>query len=384
MNFTAGLLLIFLNIFLPGLIFLRFYFVGEFSKQFNTRVPVARLAFYSLIPGLILLIGMIWIYSVCGTNFTASNALQIYIDLLTSEGELQEETTNFLNNDLKRFIYFNLWNYSLAAFLGIGFHYLIRKSGVDKKLKLLRFKNPWYYIFSGEILKFKKFLNAVSDLDINELEEDTNVLTTYADVLVEQSGESRMYTGYVVDYELDTENSNQLDKIYLLDAHKYKYLDGDKKTFKKKKIPGHLFVIDYTQVQNLNLTYVPSLVRKEKKKTRKEKRRRAIVRTINFLVAGIIILFLTSFLFNFPNFGPATNELYVLPWLQKFFLFGAIVMGVGNYILWFGSEKARTEFLQYHSSLIETLLPKIKLKWIYFITMLVYLILFFVYSFIAN
>lgn len=40
MNATFGTLLIIVNLFLPGILFLRFYYSGEHAKQFNTRIPI--------------------------------------------------------------------------------------------------------------------------------------------------------------------------------------------------------------------------------------------------------------------------------------------------------------------------------------------------------
>lgn len=266
MTFTAGLLLVFLNVFLSGLIFLRFYFIGEFSKQFNTRVPIIRLAFYALIPGLIVFSLGIVIYSACWPKFELSQALEIYVDLLNPKGRFSSQTKHFLDYNLTAFVCYNLTSYAFAMFAGFLLHFLVQKTNLDKKSKLFRFKNTWYYVFSGEILKFKKFLNADPNLQLNSIEKKQHSRVTYADVLCEENGKSKLYTGYVVDYELDQENMHQLDRIYLLDAHRFDKNPSPSRiqgSFIRKDIHGHLFVIDYKNVINLNLTYVPSKRRKK-------------------------------------------------------------------------------------------------------------------------
>lgn len=265
MSITAGLLLVFLNIFLPGLIFLRSYFKGEFSKQFNTRVPILRLAFYSLIPGIVFFLLSVSVYPFFDTNFKLSEGLEVYRNLLSTDGDLSVGSKKFLNNHIWIYLIFLCCAYFSAGFFGVLLHYIVRKANLDKKYKILRFKNYWYYIFSGEVAKFSKFDKAITSINIENIDNQSDVLITYADILVDECGKSKLYTGYILDYELDQENINTLDKIYLLDAHKYNSIKAENKRFKfqpgfiKKPIPGHLFVIDYKKVLNLNLTYVPSL-----------------------------------------------------------------------------------------------------------------------------
>lgn len=191
-----------------------------------------------------------------------SQALEIYADLLNSDGEFAPQTVHFLNHNLTSFVYYNICIYGSAIFFGFLLHYLIQKLDWDKKTKLLRFKNIWYYVFSGEILKFKKFLKASIDVKIDAMTKDQNTIVTYADVLCEENGTTKLYTGYLVDYDLDSNDMHQLDKIYLLDAHRYEKCDSKQFKFQSnyslRDIKGHLFVVDYQRVINLNLTYVPS------------------------------------------------------------------------------------------------------------------------------
>lgn len=262
MNFTAGLLFVFLNVFLPGLIFLRFYFIGEFSKQFNTRIPIIRLAFYSLIPGVLFFLLSIYIYGIFDSKFSVSSALKIYLNLSSSNNGFSTDTTNFLDKGLGVYILFTTCTVIISGLFGFLIHYVIRKFNFDKKYKVFRFKNYWYYIFSGEIVKFPKFDRAIADIQIEGVDKDSDVIMAYADILVNECGKSRMYTGYVLDYELEQDNINSLDKIYLLDAHKFDYSQNQRLRFQsnhvKKSIPGQLFVIDYKTVLNINLTYIPS------------------------------------------------------------------------------------------------------------------------------
>ena len=73
MNFTFGFIVFFVSIIIPGILFRRFYFYGEFSKQFNTKDPVLHSIYFSIIPGIILQIFGIIIYS-----FYTPNELNFY------------------------------------------------------------------------------------------------------------------------------------------------------------------------------------------------------------------------------------------------------------------------------------------------------------------
>lgn len=305
MSFTVGLLLVFLTIFSPGLIFLRSYFIGEFSKQFNTKVPIIRLAFYSLIPGIFIFLLSIFVYGLFDSNFSISGALEIYLDLLSStNNKFSSKTSFFLDNDLICFLLFITLIYLASFLLGIFFHYIIRKLNWDKKYKVLRFKNYWYYLFSGEIGKFPKFNRALIDIQINDIDKDTDVSMAYADILTDECGKTKMYTGYVLDYELDQENSNQLDKIYLLDAHKYNYIQNKKfrfqKDFIKRSIPGHLFIVDYKKVLNINITYIPSFNRIYSSQLKNDIKRKRWDKILYFILFSSLVSFISIVWFNWP------------------------------------------------------------------------------------
>lgn len=304
MSFTVGLLLVFLTIFAPGLIFLRSYFIGEFSKQFNTKVPIIRLAFYSLIPGLFIFLFSIFTYGIIDSTFLISESLKIYLDLMFAKNSLSTKTSFFLDNNLIYFVFFVTSMYLSSFVLGVSFHYVIRKLNWDKKFKILRFKNYWYYLLSGEIVKFPKFDRALIDIEINDIDKDTDVSMAYADILTDECGKTKMYTGYVLDYELDQENSNQLDKIYLLDAHKYNYVQHKKfrfqKDFKKQAIPGHLFIIDYKKVLNINLTYIPSFKRIYTSQLKNDLKIKRWDKIVNFTAIFFLSSFISIIWFSWP------------------------------------------------------------------------------------
>lgn len=264
MNFTAGLLLIFLNVFLPGLIFLRFYYTGEFSKQFSTKVPIIRLAFYALIPGLIFLLFGVLIYNWCDSNFTLFKAISIFSELLGSPKDYSCQTECFLKNQIHIYSWFTV-SLNVGAFISAFFaHWLVRRLDWDIQFKLLRFKNQWYYVFNGDILKYKKY-RALNFINPDE-GRNGEIMMAYADILVNEAGGTQLYSGIIMDYDLDNNDNSSLEKIYLIDAHRHK-----RNPHQKKPIPGQIFVILNSNILNINLTYIPSAIHQLNKNIQREK-----------------------------------------------------------------------------------------------------------------
>lgn len=343
MNVTAGLLLIFLNVFLPGLIFLRFYYTGEFSKQFSTKIPVIRLAFYALIPGLIFLLFGVFIYNLCDENFTLFNAISIFSELLGSPKEYSCQTECFLKNQIDIYSWFTLVLNAFAFISAIFLHWLVRRMEWHIDYKLLRFKNQWYYVFNGDILKYKKY-RALNVINPNE-SKNGDVMMAYADILVSEAGATQLYSGIVVDYDLDLNDNGSLDKIYLMDAHRHK-----RNPHEKKAIPGQIFVILNSNILNINLTFVPSPFHKINQEIRKGLKQNRFKRLLQMfelpsLFAFIyftVALFVKKIAFGFISYLQTEFNVF-----EKIFLSATILVVLSQ--IFYDEEskqKDRTKFLQ--------------------------------------
>ena len=122
---------------------------------------------------------------------------------------------------------------------------LVRITRIDTKFKLLRFKNYWFYVFTGEQTKFKKLKHLK--------ERKKKHLFTVADILIDSNNKTHLYSGIVVDYELQDDNCQSLSKVMLQNAERYSLREGKRVPV---SIPGNLLVVDCSHLKNINLTYV--------------------------------------------------------------------------------------------------------------------------------
>jgi hypothetical protein len=318
MNFTVGLVIVFFNVFVPGLLFLRFYFLGEFSKQFNTRIPIIRLGFYALIPGLIIQSIGLLIYDYFIPDFKIIESLKILNELFNSSIiNYSKSTKFFLKSELWIYVLYTVISCISAILSALLFYYLVRKFRLDIKFKILRFKNQWFYIFSGDYTFFEKYQRASSNLVIDNPSIHKDLMMVYADILVSNNGNTKMYTGYVVDYDLDHNDINKLDKIYLKDVLKYKYKNTEKTDFDTVPIPGDLFIIDNSQVVNINLTFIPSIIEIEKNETKKERNNNRLFVLFTFIYLTIFVCSLLLFYANFPKIDFLSKYLSQLGFFKK-------------------------------------------------------------------
>ncbi|CAA0160164.1 hypothetical protein ACE1MK_09150 [Tenacibaculum maritimum] len=317
MNLTLGFIAFFITVVIPGILFRRFFFYGEFSKQFNTKDPVLHSIFFSIIPGIIVQLLSFIIYNLSlGFDSSFLDVFTIFRDI-ASDGSngTQEATKDFINNHIITFFIYSLFVFTFSSFIGWALSRLIRIRKWDKKYKLFRYKNQWYYIFSGEVLNMKKFKEAHKVSFKNDKGSLQSTLLTYADILVsvsEQNDRKELYTGFVVDYDLKGDDISQLDKIYLIDTHRYKkkekvFDENGKeiieenseetpiKSRNRLRVPGDIFILKAKNIVNLNLTYIPS---KKKKKVYEEKKQRGYLKIQRWYLIVTLLIILIHFFYG--------------------------------------------------------------------------------------
>lgn len=249
MEIAWNSVILFLLFIFPGIVFRRFYYVGEFSKQFNSSNWINTF-YISLIPGLI-----IQVFSYF-----------IFMNLIYKKLNPQE-TPNFNNYNFLNTIYTKLRSNSLpkelfdfelicwilgymmvAIFISFIIAQLcwkiVRILDWDKKFSPLRFNNYWHYYLSGESLKFKDFRGILPN---------QKVLLTEADVLVDLGNEgTKLYKGFLRQHTI-CKNTGDLKAIYLTDVRRYR---KDLRPNNIREVPGHIMIIPAEKILNINLTYI--------------------------------------------------------------------------------------------------------------------------------
>jgi len=251
MEITWGFLLLFTVFIFPGLIIRRLYFFGEFSKQFGYNDPLLKTVAYALVPGIINATLSFLLYDGLIGDVDLGRVFDAYKDM--SDGAYRHAKVTGLSLDdhfRSEVLPFLALLYVQSFMVGLLSGQLVRWTALDTKFKIFRFKNQWFYLFTGLHRRFKKYQPHFTEGNL--------FLFVKADVLIEAGGTTKLYSGTVVDYELDPNDCRELSKVVLKDAQRYskKTDQQGKEMMAPKTIPGNLLIVDCSKLVNINLTHV--------------------------------------------------------------------------------------------------------------------------------
>ncbi len=152
-----------------------------------------------------------------------------------------------------------MYNISLFTFSSVtGFYckQIVRKYKWDRRYKYLRYQNSWHYILKGEFFDFPR-----ADISL-EKDEVEDIEFVFVDVIVQIGGESYLYDGLLVDYELSKDGG--LETLSIKNAQRRK-LSHDSEIGKEREksdnssnyypIMGHILLLKYSEMKNLNFSY---------------------------------------------------------------------------------------------------------------------------------
>ncbi len=262
----------FLVFLLPGMIFRRFYFLSEFSKQISTSEPILTTVAYALIPGsFIQLLGLLC-YTAMWSPISEDSAHAMYSFFLGND-RIENFAEVLLAGDIYLYL---LIVYAFSAFLGLAAYFVIRVFKLDRRIKILRFKNQWAYIFSGEILEFPKLRKLHPEAI--RVRQTGLYLFPAIDVLIRRGSDTVLYSGILKDYDVDRHDINKLSRIYLFEAFRYKRrivdsnvsgIEGNSNDgsqgedmssvsneIERKQIPGDYLILMGEDIININVRYV--------------------------------------------------------------------------------------------------------------------------------
>lgn len=309
MAVSLGFLCIVILIIIPGVIYRKLYFYGDFSKEFNAGHNIISLSAISSFPGLVLLFLTYISFDSFFIQINLNKVFDLYKNfnnLENSDGFIKEVSLKYLFD--KKVIPFIGYQYFLSIILGAITGRIIRVFRLDTTFKLLRFKNQWFYLFHGKHSNFKK---------LKHLKEHSKKhIFTKADILVDSSDGIKLYSGIVVDYEVNASDSYTLSKVMLTNAVRY---NSDNILSKKEiTIPGSIFIVNCHRLVNVNLTYIyeeaDSLVKSK------------IPSYIDSVLAIIFISILPLFIFNLDSIDINVYKwLHQLPWYKNLLVYLLVI-----------------------------------------------------------
>lgn len=311
MSFSLSFVVVLVLVLFPGLLFRRLYYYGEFSKQFMCGLNLISLIAISIIPGIIISFSVLVFYDQFISSIDLGFIFDSFKDLnnplhkySSTEGTPIKE---LLKNDATPFIAFI---YTTSVLLGLLSGRFVRISRLDTRIKLLRFKNYWFYLFKGQQTLFKKMKH--------DKQKNRKHLFTKADILIDSNNKTLLYSGIIRDYELEEKNCRALSKVILQNAKRYSF-KNDKTV--PVDIPGNLFVVDCSNMKNINLTFIY-----KKTKTILESKTPVYVEII---IQSLILLLIPFFLFQADSITlEIYQDLFSFSWIKKFVAYLFIVFSL--------------------------------------------------------
>lgn len=322
MEITWGFLLLFTVFIFPGFIIRRLYYFGEFSKQFGYDDPLLKAVAYALVPGLINAILAFLAYDGLFGDIDLGRIFDAYKDMSDGDHRFAGSTGLTVDEHFKSEVLPFLGLLYLQGFMiGLLSGQIVRWTALDTRFKLFRFKNQWFYLFTGIHRRFRKYQPHYSDAN--------RFLFVKVDLMIEAAGSAKLYSGTLVDYELDPSNCRELSKVVLKDAQRYTK-DATSGTVAAKLIPGNLLVVDCAKLVNINLTHV------YESDQQRNARARAFRQTWNNV---FLLISLLTFPLLFFRIGAVHAEWYdrimAMTWVGKFFLWFVVmqVIQLLNYVV---------------------------------------------------
>ena len=242
MNLALGVLVIFI-ITIPGIVFRLTFLSSAYSIRTINTTAIDEI-FLSLIPAIFFHSIFILIIDACGKTID----FQFIYNLLI--GNNTAKNIDELNNYLPGFAKYILAVTSVNFVFAWLFRLCVLKYAWHKTFQLLTIYNKWH-----TLLKPKA--------------DENGEISVWVDVLVETKGEAILYRGFVADFWLDKDGNiceihletvrrrifnndeNQADHPIPIDAEN----EPDDVDERYYYIPGELFIIKYSDVKNMNITY---------------------------------------------------------------------------------------------------------------------------------
>ncbi len=243
-----SLIVLFFIIF-PGAVLRRFFYQGEFSKQYDSQSWYHSLFLSTILGVIVHYISSLAFYNTI-YKFSKSDLVSVY-NLYNTELINLEDLSKIGINEFKLGTLYFISVIGVAIGLGILGFWVVRLLNLDKR-SLLKFNNHWHYYFTGEIIHTKHF----------EEIRRYGKITPLADVLVKiNDSTTKLYSGKLAQHTIDAK-TGKLENIYLTNVLRYRDSRDSQGNIQTSVVPGDVFIIPNESVININMHYI---VRKKEK-----------------------------------------------------------------------------------------------------------------------
>lgn len=149
---------------LPGFVFRRFYYTGEYYKQYSSS-KIILTTFWSLIIGVFITFPSVILYNRIAEYFSLflierDSLIEYYCWIFVeSDAEaLYSSMINAIFDDKHLFSVVGMAStfFGVSALLGITFQYIVRKLFLDVQIGFLSFQNYWSYYLRGRKILFDR------------------------------------------------------------------------------------------------------------------------------------------------------------------------------------------------------------------------------------
>lgn len=233
--------IIILILVLPGISFAKGFYSGEFSNQYTTS-DFYNLLVNTVFPSLIL---YLLSYPIVYFFFNYDFRFDILLGLVSSNDDIIKLAITDVEKSKIAIIFYQILLNTSAYLIGNKLKKYVLSKSFDTSYDILKYKNIWHYIITARLLNFDKNSHILQ----NDTVEDVDY--TYVDALVNVNDQTFIYKGVLVDYQLAKDGG--LDLLIVTNAQR-KLISDPSGSY--KDIKGNYIILKYSDLINLNLTFI--------------------------------------------------------------------------------------------------------------------------------
>ncbi|MCP1300955.1 hypothetical protein NK356_17400 [Chryseobacterium sp. S0630] len=232
--------IVLLILILPGISFAKGFYSGEFSNQYTTS-DFYNLLINTLFPSLILYLLSYPIIYLFNYDFK----FDILLGLVSSNDDVIKLAIETIEKNKIAIIIYQILINTIGYLIGNGLKKYVLSESLDTSYDILKYKNIWHYIITARLLNFEKNSHILQ----NDTVEDVDF--THIDALVNVNDQTFIYKGVLADYQLAKDGG--LDLLILTNAQR-KLISDSRGSY--KDIKGNYIILKYSDLINLNLTFI--------------------------------------------------------------------------------------------------------------------------------